>query len=181
MDIKAKALLFATKAHKAIEHKRKYTNEDYIVHPVEVADTVATVGGSDDMIAAAYLHDDVEDTGISLETIRQEFGINIMNLVSDLTDVGQLSDGPRAVRKALDLKHSALASPEAKTIKLADLIANTKSIVKHDPKFAKIYLAEKEALLKVLVDGNKTLHQQASKLLQESLNIIYSQNKPLSE
>ena len=54
-----------------------------------------------------------------------------------------------------------MATPEAKTIKLADLIDNTKSIVEHDPRFAKVYLEEKRLLLEVLKDGDETLWQQA--------------------
>jgi GrpB-like predicted nucleotidyltransferase (UPF0157 family) len=70
------------------------------------------------------------------------------------------------VRKAIDLQHTAAAPPEAKTVKLADLISNTQSIVKYDPKFAKIYLEEKRRLLTVLGDGDATLFARASALAQ---------------
>jgi hypothetical protein len=76
------------------------------------------------------------------------------------TSVGT-ADGNRAVRKAIDREHLAKASPAAKTIKLADLISNSRSILQHDPKFAAVYLAEKRLLLEVLKDGDPTLWSQA--------------------
>ena len=77
------------------------------------------------------------------------------------------SDGNREARKKIDREHIAKASPEAKTIKLADLIHNTQSIVRHDPGFAKIYLAEKELLLKVLKEGNEEMYGIAVSFLEE--------------
>ena len=78
-------------------------------------------------------------------------------MVLSLTDVSTLFYGNRAVRKAIDLVHTAKASAEAKTVKLADLIDNTKSIFAHDPKFAKVYLKEKALLLEVLEEGDAAL------------------------
>lgn len=167
MNIKEKALAFATKAHQSIGQKRKYSGEDYIVHPIEVAELVAETGGTDEMIAAAYLHDVVEDTGVSIEEIQTEFGEAVANLVSDLTNVSKPSDGNRRTRKALDLKHTAQASNSAQIIKLADLISNAKSIVKNDPSFARVYLREKRDLLKVIKPGHK-LYSMAQTLLNES-------------
>jgi (p)ppGpp synthase/HD superfamily hydrolase len=169
MNIKEKALKFATKAHQLVGQKRKYSGEDYIVHPIEVAGLVADNNGTDEMIAAAYLHDVVEDTGVSLEEIRAEFGDTVARLVDDLTNVSKPSDGNRRTRKALDLKHTAQSSEEAKIIKLADLISNTKSIVQNDPSFARVYLSEKRDLLKVLKSGHK-LYSVAQSLLEESWN-----------
>ena len=68
------ALVFATAAHAAVGQMRKYTNDPYIVHPIRVATTVAKFGGTDEMIAAAYLHDVVEDTGVSIVDILDMFG-----------------------------------------------------------------------------------------------------------
>ena len=158
MNIKVKALTFATAAHAAVGQLRKYTNEPYIVHPIEVAGIVAEVpGATDEMIAAAYLHDVVEDTGVTIELIKKEFGDEVAELVGWLTDVSRPDHGNRAQRKAVDRAHTAGASAAAQTIKLADLISNTRSIVEHDEKFAKTYLAEKRLLLEVLTKGDKDL------------------------
>lgn len=160
-DIVARADAFAEKAHAAVGQKRKYTGEDYIHHPREVAAIVATVPHTPEMLAAALLHDTVEDAGISINTIRALFGPVVAQLVEELTDVSKPTDGNRSIRKGIDLAHSARASINGKTIKLADLISNTKSIVAHDKGFARVYLEEKGRLLEVLKDGNKTLWNKA--------------------
>jgi (p)ppGpp synthase/HD superfamily hydrolase len=153
--------MFATAAHAAVGQLRKYTFEPYIVHPAEVAGIVAEAGGTPEMIAAAWLHDTVEDTGVTSELIRAEFGDEVATLVGWLTDVSRPDHGNRAARKAVDRAHTAAAPAEAQTIKLADLICNTKSIVAHDPKFAVTYLAEKRELLEVMTKGNPSLRERA--------------------
>ena len=168
-DIVARADAFAAKAHSAINHKRKYTGDDYIVHPREVAAIVASVPHTPEMLAAALLHDTVEDTGVGIETIRAEFGAVVAGLVADLTDVSTPGGGNRAIRKGIDLAHTAGASPSAKTIKLADLLSNTASIVAHDPGFARVYLKEKAAMLEVMTDGDATLLARAKAALATSL------------
>jgi (p)ppGpp synthase/HD superfamily hydrolase len=165
----SRARAFAAHAHRAIDHKRKYTGEDYIVHSAEVAAIVATVPHTDEMLAAAWLHDTVEDTGVAIETIRAEFGPIVAMYVADLTDVSTPDLGNRAVRKAIDLAHTAKACADAKTIKLADLLSNTASIVEHDPGFARVYLKEKSAMLAVLTDGDATLLARAKATLSAGL------------
>ena len=137
---------------------RKYTKEPYIVHPEAVAKIVSGVPGSTkEMIAAAWLHDVVEDCGVSNKQILELFGSTVSILVDMLTDISRPSDGNRAIRKAIDCAHLAKASPDAQTIKLADLIHNTESIMEFDPKFAKVYLKEKQDLLSVLIHGDNKL------------------------
>lgn len=164
MNVVHKAQVYAMAAHAAVGQKRKYTGEPYIVHPGEVASIVASVPGSTpDMVAAAWLHDVIEDTGCTFTDIHVAFGIDIATLVGWLTDVSKPEDGNRAKRKAIDREHTAQAPAEAQTIKLADLISNSKSIMQYDPEFAKTYLAEKRLLLEVLTKGDPGLHAEASK------------------
>ena len=160
-ELEVRARLFATAAHAAVGQLRKYTNEPYIVHPIEVAGIVRSAGGTPTMIAAAYLHDVVEDTGVTIEVIREAFGSEVSDLVGWLTDVSRPDHGNRAQRKAIDRAHTAAAPAEAQTIKLADLISNTRSILEHDPKFAVTYLEEKRLLLEVLTRGEPTLRERA--------------------
>lgn len=165
MTLEDRARAFATEAHAG--QKRKYTGEEYIGHPAEVAEIVRSVPHTEEMLAAAWLHDVVEDCGVTLETIYTLFGLEVMNLVGWLTDVSKPSDGNRATRKSLDRAHAAQGSPEAKTIKLADLISNTSTIVEHDPSFAKVYVPEKRLLLEVLREGDATLWKQAHAQIKE--------------
>jgi (p)ppGpp synthase/HD superfamily hydrolase len=165
-DVVRKAQVYAMAAHASVGQRRKYTNEPYIVHPAEVAKIVAGVPGSTpDMVAAAWLHDVVEDTGCTFTDIHMTFGIDIATLVGWLTDVSKPEDGNRAARKAIDRAHSAEAPAEAQTIKLADLISNSRSIMEHDPAFAKTYLEEKRLLLAVMTRGDAGLHARASEFV----------------
>ena len=168
MTMVERARVFATAAHAAVKQVRKYTFEPYIVHPAEVAGIVdALEGATFEMVAAAWLHDTVEDTGVTIEVIRAEFGNEVAELVSWLTDVSRPEDGNRAVRKAIDREHTARAPAEAQTVKLADLIANSRSILAHDPAFARVYLEEKRMLLEVLTRGDATLMAQARRIVGE--------------
>ena len=166
MDIVEKARIFATAAHAAVGQLRKYTFEPYIVHPLEVFQIVSTVeGATEEMMAAALLHDVVEDTGVTIETIKQVFGEEVAELVGWLTDVSRPEQGNRATRKAIDRAHTAMAPAEAQTVKLADLISNSRSIMQHDPEFARTYLEEKRLLLEVMTKGDRVLHAEASKYI----------------
>ena len=160
-DIVERALAFATAAHASIDQRRKYTNDPYIVHPIAVSEIVAGTGARPAMIAAALLHDVVEDTPVTLPEIEAAFGGEVASLVEQLTDVSQPNDGNRAVRKAIDRDHSAAASPDGQTIKLADLIDNSATITRHDPGFAVRYMREKRALLEVMTAGDPALCARA--------------------
>jgi len=168
MEKVAKARAFAIAAHSAAGQVRKYTGEPYHVHPAEVAQIVTARGGDQAQICAAWLHDVVEDTAVTIELIETEFGKDVAELVGWLTDVSKPEDGNRAERKAIDREHTAQAPKRAKFVKLADLSSNTKSIVEHDAKFAKVYLAEKRLLLEeALFDADPVLLAEVYRLLEE--------------
>lgn len=143
-----RAANFALDAH--ADQKRKYTGKPYWVHCERVARLARNAGLGADAIAAAFLHDTVEDTDVTLDDINKEFGPRVTALVEMLTDISVPSDGNRKFRKDLDRDHTAKADWVGKSIKLCDLIDNTKSIVRNDPNFAVTYLREKGKLLKVL-------------------------------
>lgn len=163
------ALAFARKAHK--EQKRKYTEEPYIEHPKRVADLVRQVPHSEAMICAAYLHDVVEDTPVSRKEIEQHFGKEIAGLVHELTDEYMKESYPdlnRKERKKKETARQAFISSEAKTIKLADVIDNTRDIIKNDKGFARRYIPEMEALLESLQGGNFKLLMRACYEVQKA-------------
>lgn len=158
-----KAIEFAKEAHGS--QKRKYTGDPYIVHPIEVATTLANRGFGEEVIIAAILHDVVEDTPVSNAEISKVFGGKVASLVAMVTDVSMGAIGNRAARKEMDRQHLAGASSEGKSIKLADLISNSQSILQHDRNFAKTYMREKAALLQVLKGGDPVLYRQASEIV----------------
>jgi (p)ppGpp synthase/HD superfamily hydrolase len=164
-DLVKRAAEFATSAHEG--QVRKYTGVPYIVHPIEVMEIVKTVDHDDEMLAAALLHDVVEDCGVTIEDIVKEFGSDVASLVSALTDVSKPEDGNRKTRKAKDREHSAASSPRAQTIKLADLISNAEDIIANDPKFAKLFITEKRLLLEAMSKGDSSLHRRASKIVED--------------
>lgn len=168
MDPQVKhALAFATAAHARVGQVRKYTGDPYIVHPIAVMQLVATVPHTPDMLMAALLHDTVEDTDVTQADIEREFGPAVGVLVYWLTDVSKLADGNRAVRKEMDRQHIAKAPPAAKTIKLADFIDNSRTIVKYGKGFAPLYMGEKEHSLEVLTEGDATLWAMARQIVDD--------------
>lgn len=171
------ARLLAHEAHNAIGQRRKYTLEPYWFHTDEVADIVLEYGGTEDQIIAAHLHDYREDVVKKLieekrfsdlavfENRYIQFGPQVGLYVVELTDVFIRENFPhwnRAKRKQMERERIAQTSPESKTIKLADLCSNTKSIIKHDKDFAVTYIKEKIELLPVLKEGNSKLWKLAN-------------------
>lgn len=151
---------FAKYAHSG--QVRKYTGEPYIVHCAEVAALTASAKNStNEMVAAAWLHDVVEDTNYSLWDIEKKFGRQVSDFVYWLTKASKPEDGNRAVRKAIDCAFLASAPAKVQTIKYADLISNTGSIATYDPKFARVYMQEKRKLLAVMNKGDSFLYQRA--------------------
>ena len=169
-----RAEMFAQQAHK--DHKRKYTGEPYYVHLDEVRRIVKAAGGSEDMQAAALLHDTVEDTATTSQDILKEFGPKIAKLVVELTDVSKPEDGNRKVRKGIDRDKLSMVSADAQTVKYADLISNGRDIGQNDPKFAKVYHAEKADLLRVMKKGNSNLRNAAIDMLPDDLRSIAMEN-----
>ncbi|MDY6958004.1 MAG: HD domain-containing protein [Halobacteriota archaeon] len=128
---------------------RKYTHEPYITHPYEVALIASAVSHyhpveSPFCAILGMLHDLVEDTNVTLSMIEEKFGVLMAINVAVLTDP---TVGNRERRKARVREKFEGAAPVAKLVKLADIASNTPSIIKHDPKFAKVYLKEIDLLL----------------------------------
>lgn len=160
----------AVGAHESVKQKRKYTNEPYYTHPLRVYEIVQEADKCDIiMILAALGHDLIEDTGVTKELIEELFCKEVADMIDGLSDVSKPEDGNRAVRKQMDLEHISKQSPNCKTVKLADLIDNTSSILQHDKEFARVYLKEKLLLLDVLKEGDKGLWDKAYKIATDGL------------
>ena len=173
MNLVERADAFAEAAHASIDHRRMYGGEPYIVHPREVVQILrkfAVNPVTEEMLAAALLHDTVEDTPATIEQIRDEFGDLVADLVSDLTDVAVKSDGNRKARMEINLTHTAAASAEAHTIKCADIVSNAPGITANNPGFARKWLAEAEAKLAVCGDADPGLLAEAQRVWNECVN-----------
>lgn len=156
MSLAYEAMMFAREAHAG--QVRKYTGAPYTDHLAEVAGIVATVEWASTALAVAWLHDVVEDCGVTLAEIDRRFGAMVAIGVSGLSDV---ETGNRAERKAAGRDRLAACSGWIQTIKCADLISNTSSIVRHDPKFALVYLEEKRLLLEKMTKADPRLRELA--------------------
>ena len=148
----------ASKYHEG--QKRKYTGEPYITHPNAVAGMVAVNGGDERQIMAALLHDVIEDTTATVESLQADLFFltpeerdDVISLVVELTDVYTKAAYPdlnRKRRKELECERLAGVSDRAKQIKLFDMQHNTNSISKHDPKFWAVAKEEIDAIMKVI-------------------------------
>ena len=136
---------------------RKYSGYRYVTHCERVACLTAMACPNPDVVAAAWLHDILEDTSCPRSVIVHHCGTRTLEFVLEVTDVSRPEDGNRATRKGLDRDHLAKASAGGQTIKLADLIDNTMNIAFFDPDFSRTYLAEKRNALEVLTDGSPAL------------------------
>lgn len=125
-----RALDFAAKKHEN-QRRKDAAGTPYINHPIAVARTLLDVGGIDDpaMLAAALLHDTVEDTNTTFEELRLEFGADVESLVREMTDDKSL---PKQVRKELQVEHADGLSTAAKQLKLCDKICNVLDVT-HNP------------------------------------------------
>jgi hypothetical protein len=160
-DLVERARAYAVQNHARINQRLKYTFLPFDLHLKAVADLVSSVTDDPETVAAAWLHDALEDTPATFEDLTREFGPGVTQLITELTDISKPSDGNRAARKEVDRRHLALASPRAKTVKLADVIVNSHDIRRHDQRFGRVYIVEMMALLNVLREGDATLYEQA--------------------
>lgn len=149
----AQAERFASLRHDG--HVRKYTGARYFDHLQAVVDILRGAGVTDTpILAAAYLHDVVEDSKATFHEVRERFGDDVTRLVYWLTDLATAKDGKRATRVMLSCERLAWAPKPAKLIKLADLIDNTADIAAHDKRFAMVYIPEKQQTLVAMNRGN---------------------------
>ena len=125
------ALRFAADKHRD-QRRKDRGSSPYINHPIEVAAVLVTTGGVTDAVtlAAAVLHDTIEDTQTTVAELTDRFGREVCLLVEELTDDKRL---PKADRKRLQIEHAAGASHRAKLIKLADKICNVRDVTHQPP------------------------------------------------
>jgi guanosine-3',5'-bis(diphosphate) 3'-pyrophosphohydrolase len=156
MNLAEKAHQYATQAHTGVV--RKWTGEPYIEHPKRVAAILEALDFPEKVVAAAYLHDVVEDTLVPIEDIEEEFGFEVAALVAMVTKPRiDKATTTRAFRKAKFREQLAQTSYFGASLKLADILDNSSNIATVNPKFAETYLPELRADVEVLSHGNLVL------------------------
>lgn len=130
MELVSEAVAFAVRAHDGM--RRKQSDEPYILHPMEAAVIVGTMTNDQDLIAAAALHDVVEDAGVTLDEIKERFGTRVCELVASETEDKREDLPPEAtwrIRKEESL--AVLASTKDRDVLvvwLGDKLANMRAI-----------------------------------------------------
>lgn len=180
---------FAERAHG--EQKRKYSSDPYIVHPVRVMKMCREYTNDIAILAAALLHDVLEDTDVASEEM-EEFLLGIMDkdkavrtvkLVNELTDIYVKSAYPkwnRRKRKANEAERQSRISSDAQTIKYADIIDNAKGMASQKSDFSPVFLYECRDLLKKIDKGDKRLYKIAVDTVNNEIDLLYRSNRNLN-
>lgn len=148
-----RAIIFAVKAHANTERKGK--GFPYIVHPLEALEIAATMTSDQELLAAAALHDTVEDTSVTLEEIRREFGDRVAKMVEEESD--KFMEGVSEADSWHDRKQAAIerlssASRDAKIVALGDKLSNARAIYRD-------YMQKGDELWKIFHVKEKTEHE----------------------
>lgn len=126
-----RAIIFAVRAHAGTERRGK--GFPYIVHPMEAVEIVATITADQELLSAAALHDTVEDTDVTVDQLRAEFGDRIAALVASESDVvmaGVSEEDSWHTRKKAAIDRLAAASHDAKIVALGDKLSNMRAIAR---------------------------------------------------
>lgn len=159
-----RAIVFAVKAHHNTERRGK--GFPYIVHPMEAVEIVATITSDQELLAAAALHDTIEDTDVTVEDIRREFGDRIADLVhaeSDQFPEGVSEEDSWHDRKQAAIDRLAAAPHDAKIVAMGDKLSNMRAI-------ARDYAMKGDELWKIFHAKNKADHEWHYRGLAASLS-----------
>jgi (p)ppGpp synthase/HD superfamily hydrolase len=155
MALVTKAHAYAAKAHEGVF--RNWSGEPYIEHCARVAGSLVELGFDPDVIAAAYLHDVIEDCPVSAAELAAEFSPRIAALVVEVTNPKKIPGMSKADRLAGIVRHLAASSYAGASIKLADMLDNSSNVSAVAPAFAKGYLPKLAAKVAVLGHGHPDL------------------------
>ena len=167
---------------------RKYSPDRYIVHPVRVMEMCRRHTEDLPILAAAILHDVLEDTPVTKSELHQ-FLLGVMDteaagktikLVVELTDIYTKDVYPRwnrRERKAKEAERIRKTSGDSQTVKYADIIDNCREIVQQDPDFAQVFLRECRGLLRVMPKGNEALYQEAVETVNNCLRQVKASDR----
>ena len=153
-----RAIIFAVRAHAGTERRGK--GFPYIVHPLEAVEIVATITPDQELLAAAALHDTVEDTDVTVEDIRAEFGERIASLVAAETD--QIPGQDWHARKQAAIDRLKAASHDAKIVAIGDKLSNMRAI-------ARDYAVKGDAFWNLFHVKDRASHEWHYRGLLESL------------
>lgn len=162
-DLLDRAIIFAVNAHHNTERRGK--GFPYIVHPMEAVEIVATITPDQELLAAAALHDTIEDTDVTVDNIRREFGDRIAELVhaeSDQFTEGVSEEDSWHDRKQAAIDRLAAASHDAKIVAMGDKLSNMRAIYRD-------YMTRGDELWQIFHVKDKASHEWHYRGLAASL------------
>ena len=163
-ELMDRAIVFAVKAHHNTERRGK--GFPYIIHPLEAVEIVATMTTDQELLAAAALHDTIEDTDVTVEQLRAQFGDRIAELVhseSDQFTEGVSEEDSWHDRKQAAIDRLAAASHDAKIVALGDKLSNMRAIWRD-------YQVKGDALWSIFHVKDKASHEWHYRGLATSLS-----------
>lgn len=169
------ATAFAADKHRN-QRRKDVQASPYINHPIALANVLKNEGGIADgkVLAAALLHDTIEDTDATVEELEAAFGKEITTIVLEVTDDKSL---PKAERKRLQVEHACSISHRAKLVKLADKICNLRDMSVSPPAgWPEKRVQEYFEWAKAVVEGLRGTNSALEKLFDS----IYAQRTPSS-
>jgi len=159
LNLIVKAAVIAREAHG--KQTRKYSADPYVLHPARVAARALLLDGmSEEAVAAAWLHDVLEDTDITATQLDNKIGTKVTNLVIGLTNQSKGSSLPRAERKKIDREWLSKQSPEVKRIKMLDRIDNLRDMDDAPLDFKRLYGQESIELAEAIGDADLMLKKE---------------------
>ncbi len=167
MNLLLDALAFAAAKHRN-QRRKDVDASPYINHPIALARVLSVEAGIHDetVIAAALLHDTIEDTETSYDELLARFGKEVASIVAEVTDDKDL---PKAERKALQVAHAPHMSQGAKWVKLADKTCNLRDVASSPP--AGWPLRRRQAYFdwaKAVIDGLRGAHPLLEQLFDHA-------------
>jgi guanosine-3',5'-bis(diphosphate) 3'-pyrophosphohydrolase len=169
LDLVLRAAAFAAERHRG-QARKGPDAAPFINHPIEVARVLCEEGGVSDpeLIAAALLHDTIEDTSTVYEDLAEPFGERVADLVAELTDDKRL---PKQARKREQVRHARALSPGARQVKLADKLCNLREIIESPPaSWSAARRADYFTWSKEVVDGVRG----ANPALERAFDAVYA-------
>ena len=158
-----RAIIFAVKAHAGTERRGK--GFPYIVHPMEAMEIVSTMTADQELLAAAALHDTVEDTSVTVEELRAEFGDRVADIVAAESD--QSGEGiDWHTRKQMALDRLRGASRDVKMVALGDKLSNMRAI-------ARDYAAKGDAFWSIFHASDPAEHAWRYRALADALRELH--------
>ncbi len=153
---------------------RKNSNMPYIFHPMAVAEIASKYTDDSEVVAAAVLHDVLEDTGFTAKAMENQFGKRVTEFVKEVTNL-ENNEGTREERVNRNIQKLSTISPEGQLIKAADCNHNLSDLIYAPEAWALRYSNEKFKLLSVLTEAPEDLKQKCKdKIHQFQISIISS-------